>query len=156
MPPTLLIAATYFGLSLYRCVLKQGPCRILRLTHARRVRMHACIDRRCVVIASVSILAQGDHMHKWVRCAYCSRRGKSNEWHWNRTASACSWEIDSIGVLCFACYERDYPPHSEYVQKLLPVPPTTALIIAAFAYPIFANRLAFDACWNLDYAEGFD
>ena len=122
-----------------------------------RIHISSSSTVSCLVVSLANpAVAMGDHMHKWVRCTYCSRWVKSNAWNWNRKASACSWEIDSIGVLCCACYERDYPPHSEYVQTLLPVPPTTAPIIAAFAYPIYASRLAFEAYWNRDRAQGLD
>ena len=101
----------------------------------------------------------GSRGHRWVQCNYCDRWGKCTEWFWDYTRDRWAdgfWDIDGIGVLCCACKERDYPPHSEYVQTLFPLPPTAASIIAGFAHPVYVSSLAFDAFWNSDDVEGFD
>ena len=81
-----------------------------------------------------------------MQCDYCDRWGKCTEWFWDLTRNRREdgfWDVDGIGVLCCACEERDYPPHAAYVQTLFLLPPATASIIAAFAYLLYANALAF-------------
>ena len=51
-------------------------------------------------------------------------------------------DIDMVGQLCDACFDRMSPPHYDYLRNLLPKKariPSVIKHIAQFAYPVCAE-----------------
>ena len=76
----------------------------------------------------------GSYGNTWVRCSWCERWGKctGNPLDPNDMLT----DIDGIGVLCDPCYNLGYPPHYDYLWKLLRSITSRVLAgrVAAFAY----------------------
>ena len=81
----------------------------------------------------------GSYEERLLECCWCRRLGMDSltghRPHWVPGLT----DIDGIGVLCDPCLDRWWPPHAEYLQRLLPVTRTSSELIAAYAYPICAK-----------------
>lgn len=73
----------------------------------------------------------GSFGERWLECYWCGRPGQCC-----LDATEPLFDIDAWGgIFCLPCYERGYPPHHNYLQKLLDVDWNDAVMIAQFTYP---------------------
>ena len=89
----------------------------------------------------------------WQRCFWCAQWGKCDP---GFEPTLVKFDA-SNGLVCWACLERLAPPHAEYLQHLLghilhgttPEGFELAVIVAEFAYPIYANP-GLGSCYRCD------
>ena len=54
-------------------------------------------------------------------------------------------DIDSKGLICDPCDYAGCPPHGRYVQAVLKVSRSSSELIAAYAYSVYAEAIAYAA-----------
>ena len=83
----------------------------------------------------------GSFGDSWLSCTWCQKKGMNCGEIPDDVAILC--DIDGIGLLCELCQVRQWPPHYDYVEKLLGAAKLggkyQVYAIADFAYPICAE-----------------
>ena len=93
----------------------------------------------------ILVVPMGSHGAGWQRCVRCRR--------WGMTADpipegvAILTDVDwAGGLICDPRYYRGWPPHYDYLRKILTTNEAFAIpdilqAIAMYAYPVYAHRL---------------
>ena len=89
--------------------------------------------------------AMGSYGDRWMQCSWCNRWGKTVPDNLRPWWVPGLWDIDGIGLLCDTCNDHGFPPHDRYVQAILKVSGLSSELIAAFAYPVYAEAIAYAA-----------
>ena len=112
-----------------------------------------------IVLVSVAHSAVLDHRtmgsyeERLLECSWCRRLGMdSPAGHRPHWVPGLTYIVD-FGVLCDPCLHTWWPPHAEYLQRLLPVTRTSSELIVAYAYPLYAEAIV-DAAYPAGVVEG--
>ena len=87
----------------------------------------------------------GSYGYRWLQCSWCDRWGMCTPDDYRPYWVPGLTDVDGIGVLCDPCVNRWWPPHAEYLQRLLPVSRTSSELIAAYTYPVYAEVTTYPA-----------
>ena len=80
----------------------------------------------------------GSHGDHWLQCTWCGKWGKCLEQLFPTDPPPLT-DVDGEGILCDPCYDREYPPHYDWLENMLQTKlgqgaTETANIIADYAY----------------------
>ena len=99
-----------------------------------------------VSLAHFAVLAHrtmGSHGYDWRQCSWCNRWGKCLGDEVRPYWIPGLWDIDGIGLICDTCGHAGCPPHGRYLQAILKVSRTASELIAAYAYPVYAEATTY-------------
>ena len=99
-----------------------------------------------VSLAHSAVLAHPtmwSHGHQWMQCSWC------NPWEQCLGDDDRPYWIPAL-LICDTCDHAGCPPHGRYLQAILKVSRLSSELIAAYAYPVYAETTTTAAAMVLD------